>query len=162
MAHQPTDPKPLQAMQRIVTVLRLIEAGAEYFYTPHAVDMGYNHMERAEGQPYYVVYRGDPAGSSRYAGENQWDEDFNITIEGVVHNETDTVAALERAVADVRKAINEDSKNKVSGALGDGVLCVDTRFELPPIAELGIGADLNFGYFKLNCRVIISGDYGEI
>ena len=67
------------------------------------------------------------------------------------------MTSVERALCDVRKAINEDSKSGVAGTLG--VLAVETRIETSPEMEFSIDG---FGGFDQRIRVKISGPFGEL
>lgn len=162
MAHQPTDPKSLQIINRIYDVLRAIQAGENYFYTPFKVARRFMDYNECEGYPTYSVFRGEPAGGSAYAGENLWDEDFFINIYGIIQHDSDTVTVMERAIADIRKAIDDDSRSGAANTLGDGVMCVDVRFDEPPWTDEGILSNEGFGFFHIRLRVIMSGEYGEI
>jgi len=158
----PTDPLTLQIIDRIITVLKAIIAGENYFYTPYAVAKKFTHWQEASmtpTKPHYMVFR-DSGGSIEFAGTDLYDEHWYINIKGYVKDNSDTVTKLEKAIRDIRKAINDDSKSAVAGSLG--ALGVQTIFEEPPTTDNGYLSSEGFGFFDMRIKVITSGDFGEL
>lgn len=154
----PADPKRLQVIDRIVTVLAAITAGATYFYTPAQVIKRYLDPEEVKDFPTYSVSY-DSGGRLENSGEDLYDEDFYINVKGYVQDYEDTVTKMERALRDIRRAINEDSKSGAAGSLG--VLAVETRIEDGAETDNGYYSLAGLGFFEQRIRVKIAGDYGD-
>jgi hypothetical protein len=155
----PNDPKRLQIIDRIVTVLSNIQTGTDYFYTPYEVKKRFIHWEEAKGFPTYMVFT-DSGGEIVFAGYNLYDEIFYVNVKGIVKDWKDTVSVLEKCIRDVRKAINDDAKSGASGTLG--TLCIEVRIEEPPLTDNGYLSLEGFGFFEQRIRIRISGDFGEL
>jgi len=158
----PTAPLSLRIIERIITVLKAIVAGDDYFYTPYAVEKKFVHWEEASvkaDKPLYMVFR-DSGGRTEFAGTDLYDEHWFINIKGYVKHNSDTVTPLERAIRDIQKAINDDSKSGAAGSLG--ALGVQTTFEEPPTTDNGYLSSQGFGYFEQRVKVISTGDFGEL
>lgn len=158
----PTNPLTQQIIERIIVVLKAITAGDNYFYTPYDVAKKFVHWQEAPvtpTKPHYMVFR-DSGGSIDFAGTNSYDETWYINIKGYVKDNADTVTKLERAIRDIRKAINDDSKSGAAGSLG--TIGVQTLFEEPPSTDNGYLSSEGFGYFEQRVKVITSGDFGEL
>lgn len=158
----PTNPLTQQIIERIITVLKAIVAGDNYFYTPYDVAKKFVHWEEARltpDKPHYMIFR-DSGGSIEFAGTNQYDETWYINIKGYVKDNSDTVTKLERAIRDIRKAINDDSKSAAAGSLG--ALGIQTIFEEPPETDNGYLSVEGFGFFDQRVKIITSGDFGEL
>lgn len=151
----PADPKRLQIIDRFVTVLKAITAGADYFYTPYQVEKKALIQPEVSGTPCYLVLP-DSGGAIEVSGQELYDEHFYVAVTGIVQDYDDIATKLERAIRDVRKAINEDSTSETSGTLG--TLAVQVRIDEPP----EIDYFENFGFFNQRFRVVISGDFGEL
>lgn len=154
----PADPKRLQVINRVVTVLQAITAGADYFYTPAQVIKRYLDPGEVKSFPTYAAFS-DSGGVIENRGQDLYDEDFYINVKGYVADQEDTVTRLECALRDVKRAINEDSKSGAAGTLG--VLAVETRIEEPPETDNGYYSLMGIGFFELRIRVRVAGDYGE-
>lgn len=156
----PTDPKRLQVIDRIVTVLTAITAGANYFYTPYAVQKRFVHWAEAAGFPLYMVFSATGGKVELGGAPDLYDEDFLVSIKGYVQDSTDTVSKMERAIRDIRKAINDDSKSGAAGSLG--AMCVEVAIEEPPETDNGYLSLEGFGFFDQRIRIKIAGDFGEL
>ncbi len=157
-----TDPLRLQIINRIVAVLQAITAGATYWYTPGAVNKRFTHWSECKSFPTYSVSTasGGKVELSGAAGDDsEYTEDFYVSIKGVVKDSVDTVTRLERALADVRKAIDADSRSGAAGTLG--ALGVETRIEESPETDDGYLSLEGFGFFDQKVRVSIAGNIGE-
>lgn len=151
----PTDPKRLQVADRYETVLNAIEAGDNYFFTPHEVAKRLLEYENAKHGPLYMVLS-ESEGNIVFSGHELFDETFYISVHGIVHDRDDLVTAVEKAICDVRLAINEDSKGTTGSSLG--VMCEQVRIDEPP--EIDYWDD--FAFFRQRFRNQISGDFGEL
>lgn len=157
-----TDPLTQQAIERIVTVLAAITTGASYFYTPAAVIKRFVHWREASfgpDNPLYMVFR-DSGGGIGYIGHELYCEDWNINVKGYVQDNNDTVTKLERAIRDIRKAINDDSKSEAAGSLG--ALAAAVTIEEPPETDNGYLSLEGFGFFDQRIRIRTDGDFGEL
>jgi len=158
----PTNPLTQQIIERVITVLEAITAGDNFFYTPYAVIKRYVHWREAKltaTKPLYMVFR-DSGGVITYIGENNYCADYFINIKGYVQDPSDTVTKLERAIRDVCKAINDDSKGESAGALG--ALTAAVTIEEPPETDNGYLSLEGFGFFDQRIRIRIDGEFGEL
>jgi hypothetical protein len=151
----PTDPKRLQVADRYETVLNAITASNDYFFTPHEVAKKLLEYENAKHGPLYMVLS-ESEGNIGFSGHELFDETFYISVHGIVHDRDDLVTKVEKAVRDVRRAINEDSKSTAAGTLMN--LCEQVRIDEPP--EIDYWDD--FAFFRQRFRNQISGDFGEL
>lgn len=158
----PTDPLSLKTIDRIITVLKAITAGDDFFFTPYDVAKKFVHWEEAKvkaGKPLYMVFR-DSGGSIEFAGTDLYDEHWYLNVKGYVKDNSDTVTPLTRAIRDIRKAINDDSKSGDAGTLG--ALGVQTTFDEPPETDNGYLSVVGLGFFDQRVKVITTGDFGEL
>lgn len=159
----PSDPLRLKVINRLVDVLKNIEEGTDYFYTPHKVAKGF--IAEPPGYPIYMVtsesIQGAGGGTLEMHSDGQWDETYYIAISGIVQDAGDVVTPLERAIRDVRKAIDTDFR---SGAPAGSLLTLATSlvFDDPPTIEYGFEGTGFFGYFSQRLKITVSGEFGEI
>ena len=156
----PTDPLRLQVADRFEAVLAAIEAGDDYFYTPHRVaKIPLSHEDAKEGN-LYMVLTGEDVGSIEVTGRENFDETFYISVIGIVFDRKDLVSKVEKAIRDIRKAIDVDAKDATSGTLG--TLTVQVRIdESPAISYYSEDRD-DFAHFDQLFRVQITGDFGVL
>jgi len=153
-----SDPKRLQVIDRIVDVLESIQEGDNFFYSPRLVCKGF--QQELSGYPAYMVVS-ESGGEIETHSDMQFEETFYVAVQGVVQSATDVVTPLERAVRDVRKAINDDFKS--GGASGSLIgLAVNVTFDAPPDIDYGFEANGFFGYFSQRIRITIFGEFGEL
>jgi len=157
----PTDPLRLQVLDRFETVLNSIEAGIDYFYTPHKVSQDPIPYEQAKYGPLYQAFMAEETtGEIVVSGRENYDETFYVSVEGVVHSRSKLGAMMEKAIRDVRYAIDQDSKSGVAGSLG--VLGIQVRIdESPEVAYFSKNKD-NFAVFEQKFRAQITGDFGDL
>ncbi len=158
----PTNPLTQQIIERVIAVLEAITTGDNFFYTPYAVIKRYVHWREAKftaTQPLYMVFR-DSGGVITYIGENNYEADYFINIKGYVQDPEDTVTKLERAIRDICKAINDDSKGEDAGSLG--ALSAAVTIEEPPETDNGYLSLEGFGFFDQRIRIRIDGELGEL
>jgi hypothetical protein len=158
-----TTPKRLQCVNRVATQLTAITAGATYWYTPRVYKRFYLPQELSD-PVVYMVYT-TPGGSTEHAGASGantvYDEDFYITVHGCVRDSFDTTTMVEKAIHDVRTAIDADSIAKAtSGALG--YICVECRMEEPPEIDSTCLETMGIGLFDLKIRCKVTGTYAEL
>jgi hypothetical protein len=157
----PATPLRLQVINRIVAVLQGISTGATYFYTPGEVAKRFIHWSEAKAFPTYMVFTA-PGGKVELSGaagdDSEYTEDFYVSVKGIVKDSEDTVTRLENCIADIRKAIDTDSRSGIAGTLG--VLAVETRIEDSPETDDGYLSLEGFGFFDQKVRVSIAGVMG--
>jgi hypothetical protein len=157
----PATPLRLQVINRIVAVLQGISTGATYFYTPGAVIKRFVHWAEVKSFPTYMVFTGS-GGTVELSGAagdaSEYTEDFFISIKGWVKDSEDTVTRLENCIADIRKAIDADSRSGAAGSLG--ALAVETRIEESPETDDGYLSLEGFGFFDQKIRISIAGVMG--
>jgi len=151
----PDTPKRLQVLDRIVTVLQSIQA-PNYFYSPGSVSRRFVHWAEAPGYPCYMVFTGsdgkaEPTGNAGPLVE--YTEEFDVSVKGYVKDDTDTIAVMEKCIADIKRAIFADFRSQVSGSLGS--LAVNVEFLEPPITDEGYLSLEGFGFFDLRVRITI-------
>jgi len=152
------DPKRLLVLNRFVTVLKAITAGASYFYTPYDVQNKFYHFNEVPGYPLYMVFTEDGQ-QPEEAGHELYDETFSITVNAYVQHSTNAEAVKERCLRDVRKAINDDTKNPAAGSLS----ALTVRVQVGKTeTDNGIYSIADAAFFSQEFIVMISGDYGEI
>jgi hypothetical protein len=160
----PATPLRLQVIERICTVLQAIIAGANYWYTPDsgAVIKRMMVLEQVVHFPTYMVFSGAAEGKIELSGaagdDSEYTEDFVVTIKGIVKDSLDTVTPLERCLADVRKAVDADSRSKIAGTLG--ALCVQCRIEDSAWTDDGEFSIWGFGAFSQKVLISIAGPMG--
>jgi hypothetical protein len=158
----PAAPLRLQVIDRIVEVLKGIVSGDTFFYTPGSVNKRFTHWAECKSFPTYSVSAasgGTVVLSGAAGDDSEYTEDFFVSVKGVVKDSVDTVTKVERCLADVRKAIDADSRSGVAGTLG--VLAVETRIEESPETDDGYLSLEGFGFFDQKVRVSIAGAIGE-
>jgi len=157
----PAIPLRLQVINRIVAVLQGISTGATYFYTPGAVIKRFVHWAEAKSFPTYMVFTGS-GGTIELSGAagdaSEYTEDFFVSIKGWVKDSVDTVTRLENCIADIRKAIDADSRSGAAGSLG--ALAVETRIEESPETDDGYLSLEGMGFFDQKVRISIAGVMG--
>lgn len=158
-----TTPKRLQCVNRVASQLSAITAGATYWYTPRVYKRFYLPQEISDPVA-YMVYT-TTGGETKYDGacgaSTTYDEDFYITVHGCVRSSTDTTTMVEKAIHDVRTAIDADSIAKAtSGSLG--YICVECRMEEPPEIDNACLETMGIGLFDLKIRCKITGTYAEL
>lgn len=158
MALPSADPKRLQVIDRVVSVLKSISAGADYFYTPMEVCKGFKAALR--GYPAYLVLSAS-GGEIMQHLDQQLDEAFYVEIRGAVQDVGDVVTPLERALRDVRKALNDDFKPE-AGAGSLITLATSMMIDTPPEIDYEFEGQGFFGYFVQRIRFQVSGEFGEI
>ena len=159
---RPADPRRLVVIDRIYEVLKLIRAGSTYNYSPALVKKRLVHWSEIRSFPAYFVHTAS-GGHLDLSGHNLFEETFYITVKGYVSDKHDTVTKLERAVRDVRLAIDTDSKDRsTSGALGTLGWIFQIRIDDPPTTDNGYLSLEGIGFFDQRIRAHISGNFGEL
>jgi len=157
----PATPLRLQIIDRIIAVLQAIVTGETYFYTPGEVAKRFIHWTECKAFPTYMVFTA-PGGTVELSGaagdDSEYTEDFFVSIKGIVKDSVDTVTRMERCIADIRKAIDADSRSGAAGTLG--VLAVQVRIEDSPETDDGYLSLEGFGFFDQKIRVSIAGVMG--
>ena len=154
----PADPKRLLIIDRVVVVLRAIKAGDLFFYTPYEVVKGF--ISSPTGFPIYMVLS-ETGGEMTMNLDQQYEETFYVSVRGIVQSNDDVVTPLERAIRDIRKAINDDFKPE-AGAGSLITLASEMRIDGPPEIDYGFEGTHFFGYFTQRVRLGLYGEIGEI
>ncbi len=163
MANPSALPLRLQVINRIVTVLSAITAGTDYWFTPAKVAKKFLTPEEAMGFPCYMVMAGEKGNRIEHQGApNVYDEWFTVSVKGIIKNSSDTVTESEKALRDIRKAINADSISGTAGTLGNLSGVIEVRIDQGPDMDDGSWSINGYGFFDQPITVHISGDYGEL
>ena len=158
-------PLRLQIIERVVAKLKTIAAGTTYWYgAPHVLQQVI-HPAEVEAEVTYCVTAGEGGGSITVEGAagdgTQYWEDFIVAIKGYIRTDGNPAEALEKAIHDVRTAIDEDSRDRVTaGSLGN--LAIAVTLERSPETDNGYGSVVGLGFFDLQVRVRIEGTYAEL
>lgn len=156
------DPIRLQIIDRFVTVLSAITAGASYWYTPGKVSKGFLLVPDIPAFPCYMVMAGEKGGQIVPEGmPDEHTETFTVSVKGVVqcNSSAEAMTTIERALRDVRKAINDDSVSGSAGTLG--VLAESVWIVEGPDMDDGYLIQ-NYGFFDQRFQVKIIGLFGEL
>lgn len=158
-----TTPIRLQVVNRIVTVLDTIEAGATCWYTPR-IYKRFKLPEQLDDPVTLMVYTTTGGATEQFGmsgSDTDYAEDFYVTVHGCVRDSFDTTTMVEKVIHDVRTAIDADSIAKATaGTLG--YLCVECRMEEPPEIENSCYEEMGIGLFDLKIRCKVVGTYAEI
>ncbi len=163
MSWPSADPKRLQLIDRVIAVLRTIDAGTDhYFYTPHEVTKRMIHYREATGYPTYMVHTDSATETPQTLSDHGYDEVVAISVKGIVDAEDgDAVTKLERCVRDIRYALDQDSRGTDSDSIGavsaDGHIVFDSLE-----TDNGYLGLEGFGYFDQRILVRMTGDWGEL
>jgi hypothetical protein len=154
----PTDnPLRLQVIDRVVEVLRNIEQGDDYYASTGEVFKKFQHWEDCQGFPAYMVFA-DSGGTIEGDMGGRYRQTFVLNVKGYVRDSEDTVAALERALADVRHAIDADTLPG-AGAGSLGSLGALVFFREGPTTDNGYLSIEGYGFFEQKIEVEISGEF---
>jgi hypothetical protein len=154
----PDDPKRLQVIDRVVDVLKDITEGTDYFFTARQVAKGF--VAEPIAYPVYMV-RSESGGDIEMHSDAQFSETFYLSISGRVQEIGDVVTPMERALRDVRKAIEADFQP----AAGTGSLieiATAIVFTEPPEIMYDVDATGPFAEFSQRVRITIDGEFGEL
>jgi hypothetical protein len=160
----PTDPKTLQVLNRIIEVLAAISPADGFFYPVGEgnVIRGVKAWDEITAFPFDMVYLGPEHSAPEYQMDGLVLKFPTIQIEAYVDSrgDDDTVTKLIKHLADVQRAINDDTK---SGS-GAGSLGVIADYAKVGIAETddGMLAGEGLAAFKLSIQCQISGDWGDL
>ncbi len=102
----PTDPIDEQILQKIEARLKAIVAGAAYFYTPMDVGRDWKNWDEARGFPCYGVIEGRRA--RPIDTFTKIDAQLTVIIIGWVKHDSERRIHLNRAIADVVRAVYTD------------------------------------------------------
>jgi len=160
----PAEPKSLQVLNRIVTVLEEIGGGSpDYFYTPGEVVKGFKIHRSATKFPCYMVALEGMPERPTPIGDNHYLETVAVSVKAWVDLEAgESVTKLLRCLRDVQKAVNEDTKSG-AGATSLGAICCSCNVDT---AEADSGFLMlegrGYGYFDQRIVAVVEGDWGEI
>jgi len=148
----------LQIIDRIVEVLRSIQEGDDYFYSPREVDKGF--IAEPKGYPAYMV-TSESGGTVEMYSDSNFRETFYVAVRGIVADQGDVVTPLEHCIRDVRKAIDADMAS--GGGAGSLVtLATLVTFDTPPEIEYGMEGNGFLGFFTQRIQIQVDGTWGEI
>jgi len=157
----PTTPKRLQVIDRVVDVLEAISAGADYFYTPNAVQKRLMHFKECGGFPTYFVFIGSATPTPEAHLDSEYVETLTLSIQGWVDLELgEPQSKMLKCIRDVQKAINTDSKSTTSGSLG--ALCANGMCDVGGFETDNGGYSLDgFAFFDQTITIHLIGDFGD-
>ena len=157
---QPSDPKRIVIRDRVITVLKAITKGSDYFYEPFEVTKRFIHWREAKGYPTYMVHS-DSGGENITLSNHQFDSTFYLSVKGVFNGDIDDPQiAVFRGHKDIRKAIDYDSHSGGAGSLlALGVL---VKFEEQPITDNGYASlEGPFSFFDQRIGFRLITDFSE-
>jgi len=157
----PTSPLRLQVIDRVLAVLKEINAGTSFFYTPYEVVKRLKNFNECGGFPTYMVFFGSASGSPEAHLDNEYVETLTLSIQGWVDMELgEPQTKLCKCIRDVQKAINDDSKSTVTGSLGQ---LTSGMCDIGSVETDNGGFSLQgFAFFEQQVSVKLVGDWGEL
>lgn len=138
----PIDPIDEQILAAVKTRLSLITNGSTYFYTPGEVLRDWKNFDEVKGFPFYGVIEGEL--KREEATFSNVEVTLPATIVGWVKHDTDRRSVLNKAVADVIRAIYTDETW--------GGLALITKVVSRATDEAAIAAK-PFAYFELSIQI---------
>jgi hypothetical protein len=138
----PTDPKSIAVRDRVITVLRAIVQGNDYFFTSVVFD-NWKHFKEILEFPSYEVYFG-PSQPLQHLSGGVAQETFTLIVHGRIQSD-DPPGDVRRAIQDVRRALLADRINGAAGALSSLLL---TMFVGASQTDNGEEAEKGFGWFN--------------
>lgn len=156
----PEDPRRFVVLDRVITVLKLIRAGDDYFYTPYEVTKRFIHWAEIKGSPTYMVHLAS-GGVLTHQMDHTSDETFYLSVKGIVQGFDDIPEKIIKSNRDIRNAINADSLNRDDG-LGSMSCVVQVLIDEPPETDNGYLALEGYGFFDQLVRCHITGEIGEL
>lgn len=155
----PANPLILQVVERFETVLNSIQAGTNYFYTPHKVSQPPYKYENAKYGNIYLIFIGEEPGSVEITGRENYDATFTITVIGVVFDRSNLTTRIIKSWRDVVYAIDQDSKSPDAGTLGK----MSVQIRVDETYEAFYYDDYEgFADFRQKFRCQITGDLGVL
>lgn len=150
----PTKPIRLQVIDRIISVLGDITAGSEYFVTPGMVSRRFVGPDGVVSFPVYGVFAGEGQAPEQDSGEYR--ETFDVMVCGVVKSSVDIVTEQEHALADIRQAVDRDSRDVTTiGSLGNLTVLVELGASS---TDRGENIALGLGFLEQHFRIQIASD----
>jgi hypothetical protein len=152
----PNDPERLNVINRCVTVLGAITAGATYFFSPYKVIKFHVVREQENvplNKPLYMVL--SDMGEITFAGTQIYDEMMTVSVLGMIEHSTDLVGAIEKAREDVINALAADANSVAAGTLGALTDGMDVAGS--PVVHYEPGK--NWGIFRQDFKVRIQIDF---
>jgi len=102
----PVDPIDEQILAKIATRLKMLDAGVTYFYTPGEVARDWKNWDEVTTFPFYGVIEGRRARPiDTYTTVTA---ELTVTIVGWVKHDQERRTVLNRAIADVIRAVYTD------------------------------------------------------
>ena len=154
----PIEPLRLRVINRIVEVLQGIREGDDYFYSPRQVVKGF--IAEPKAYPVYMV-TSESGGEINMHSDSNWAETFYVAVRGIVADMGDVVTPLERAIRDVKKAIDGDMASGLP-ATSLGGLVTSLVFDTPAEIDYGFEGTGFLGYFVLRIKIQVDGTFSEI
>lgn len=157
----PATPIEDQVLDRIVTVLAAITAGATYWATPKVVKRFVHWAEYAGSYPLYMVSLGS-GGERTLHSHHRIDETFYVSIKGYVQDNTDSAEKILKAWQDIRVALTTEMENGAAGSLPVlGVIQLRFR-EFPETDDGYLAVDQGKGFFDARCEIQFSDTLGYL
>jgi len=156
MAYPTTDPLRLQVLDRVVEVLNDIRPSTTYFYAPDSVLRRMVSYDEMKGSLCYMV--STDTGGTIEAVQDLYVEDFYINVKCWVNDKDDPGAMMERALSDVRHAINADTLPTAgTGSLAEMDALV--FFDEPPTTDNGYLSLEGYAFFEQRIKIQVHGTW---
>lgn len=132
-----------QLIDAVVTRLEAITDGTTYWTKPGGVGRDWKHYTDVQSFPFYGVIDGDEEPIEET--NNEVTESFSVIIVAWIKNDADRRQALNRSVADIRRAIYAD---ETWGGLAD--------YTVPPsvVSDEASLVTAPFAYFELTMQIV--------
>ena len=144
----PSNPIELQILDQILTELRVIVAGSDYFFTPQIVEKGYIDPDNCQAYPALFVNLGGSQPRPDEVKSRRRATHLQVAIDGHINNEIDPHSDTIKLLADVKKAVFIDVTHNQ--------LATSTIIESE---EMDHGALKPYGTFTLTLTINIYSQY---
>ena len=157
----PENPLTLQCLDRVVEVLKAVQAGDDYFYTiGKNVKKGLRSYQEAAGHPFDCVYLGSDHQEPEHTPDGLVYRYPTIMVAGFVDEEQgEPITKITKHLADVQKAIEADIASNAAGALGN---IIGWGRLGPVVTDEGELALEGTAGFRLEILLCLTGEWGEL
>lgn len=157
----PNDPISLQCLERVVSVLKNIQAGDTYFYTVgENVVKGLRLFSETTGFPFDMVFFGSDHRDPEYLPDHNIYRYVTISVAAFVDEEMgEPITKLSKHMRDVQLALETDLRSGEAGSLGALAGWGNLGTVITDEGELGLDGVAGF---RQDIRLCLVGDWGTL
>ena len=155
-----TIPLRLQVVDRIVTVLKMMDGpSADFWFKPYDATKRTMHFKECGGFPTYMVSLNASQSPEEHL-DSEYVETMSISIKCFVNTELgEAQTKLLKCLRDVQKAINDDSRSTDPGSLGQ---LTSGAVDMGGVeTDSGYLTLEGFAFFDLTITCKLVGDWGQ-